>query len=176
MSPPRRHAVMPNAMLGIWFALAAIAMLFIGLTSAYIVRRGLDPQWSPVSAPHAALPACVFLLASSITLEWGRRRSANRWLLITWIFGVLFIAGQIAACRQLAAAGLYLSTNPHSSFIYLFTTLHAVHVCVGTAALGWISCTRASPVPNVRMNVIALYWHAMAVLWIYLLAVLFVWR
>jgi heme/copper-type cytochrome/quinol oxidase subunit 3 len=52
-----------------WFSLAAIAMLFIGLTSAYAVRRGLDPLWSPVPMPPAALPACACLLASSITLE-----------------------------------------------------------------------------------------------------------
>jgi cytochrome c oxidase subunit III len=180
---PGSFAVAPNALVGMWFALAAITMLFMGLTSAYIVRRGLDPQWSPVRVPDAALGACAFLLASSISLEYGRRqlrrgRSATGWLLTTWTFALVFVAGQIAACRQLAAAGLYLSTNPHSSFIYLFTTLHGLHVLAGMAALGWLIRTHAGVgiIPNVRIRVIAIYWHAMAVLWIYLLAVLFAWN
>jgi cytochrome c oxidase subunit III len=157
--------VRSNALLGMWFSLAAIAMLFIGLTSAYVVRRGLDQQWSPVAVPHAALPACACLLASSVTLELYRRSGRREWLLITGVLGIAFVAGQLAACRELAAAGLYLSTNPHSSFVYLFTALHGVHVVGGVLALAFAA----------RTDVIALYWHAMSVLWTYLLAVLFVW-
>ena len=155
-----------NGLLGMSFALAAVAMLFIGLTSAYAVRRGVDPQWSPVSVPAAALPACALLLASSVTLEYARSRRSRGWLLMTILFGAAFVAEQVAVCRELAAAGLYLSTSPHSSFVYLFTGLHGVHVIGGLLALAL----------GVRIEVIALYWHAMAVLWTYLLAVLFVWR
>jgi cytochrome c oxidase subunit 3 len=155
-----------NGLLGMSFALTAVAMLFIGLTSAYAVRRGIDPQWSPVPVPAAALPACAFLLASSMTLEYARTRRSRGWLLMTILFGLAFVAGQVAACRELAAAGLYLSTSPHSSFVYLFTGLHGVHVMGGLLALAF----------GMRTEVVAVYWHAMALLWTYLLAVLFVWK
>jgi cytochrome c oxidase subunit III len=158
--------VRSNALLGMWFSLAAIAMLFIGLTSAYAVRRGLDPLWSPVPMPTAALPACACLLASSITLEYGRRSARQSWLLLTGVLAIAFVAGQLAACRELAAAGFYLSTNPHSSFVYVFTALHGVHVVGGVLALA----------SGARTEVVALYWHAMAMLWTYLLVVLFVWK
>jgi cytochrome c oxidase subunit III len=154
-----------NALLGMSFALAAITMLFVGLTSAYVARRGLDPQWVAISAPPAALPACALLIASSIAF-------AVRWLVTTWLLAVAFFAAQVSACWQLSAAGLYLSTNPHSSFFYLFTTLHGLHVCGGMAALMWAIGTRAA---RTRLTVIALYWHTMAILWIYILAVLFAW-
>jgi len=170
MSRSRSAVIAPDALLGMGFALAAITMLFIGLTSAYVVRRGLDLQWSPVAMPQAALPAFAFLLASSITFECGRRSRHRTWLVITAILGLIFVAGQIAACRELAASGFYLSTNPHSSFIYLFTALHGIHVGGGMIALGCLIRTGARP------GAIALYWHAMAVLWLYLLVVLFAWK
>jgi cytochrome c oxidase subunit III len=151
--------VRSNAVLGVSFSLSAIAMLFIGLTSAYVVRRGLDPQWSPVPVPNAMVAACVCLLASSVTLQYGHRG-------ITAILGAGFITGQILACRELFEGGFYLSTNPHSSFVYLFTALHAMHVIGGIVALSM----RARP------DAVALYWHGMAVLWTYLLVVLFVWK
>lgn len=143
-----------------WFALAAILMLFMGLTSAYVMRRGLDPQWEAILVPRIALVNAALLLASSLTLEIGARR-------MTCILGLAFIAGQIFLWRQLAAAGLYLSTNPHASFIYLLTALHALHLLGGIIAL--------SRVRGPGVAVVALYWHFMAGLWIYLLLVLFVW-
>ena len=173
MSAARSITGTPNALVGMWFALAAIAMLFIGLTSAYVARRGLDPQWVPASAPPAALPACAFLIASSVTFEFSRRRSNRTWLLATFALGLTFITVQVAACRQLSAAGLYLSTSPHSSFFYLFTALHGLHILGGMAALTWLICSRSTAA---RINVLALYWHAMTIVWIYLLAVLFAWN
>ena len=168
----RSIAVISNALLGMWFALAAITMLFVGLTSAYIARRGLDPQWAAISAPSAALPACALLIASSITLELGRKRRSLGWLVTTWVLGLAFIGAQVVACRELSTTGLYLSTSPHSSFFYLFTALHALHVSGGIVALTWAMCVRAT---LSRINVIGLYWHAMTIVWVYLLAVLFAW-
>jgi cytochrome c oxidase subunit III len=165
ISAKRLTAGSSNALLGMWFALAAITMLFVGLTSAYVARRGLDPQWVPIFAPSAALPGCALLIASSVTL-------AFRWLVIACVLAFAFLAAQITACRELSAAGLYLSTNSHSSFFFMFTVLHGLHVCGGMAALTWAICARRGGTP---IKAIALYWHAMTVLWIYLLAVLFTW-
>ena len=144
-----------------WFALAAILMLFMGLTSAYVVRRGLDPQWQAIRVPGVALVNAALLLASSLTLEIGARR-------MTCVLGLAFIAGQIFLWRQLAEAGLYLSTNPHASFVYLLTALHALHVLGGIIALSWVR--------GGNVAVAALYWHFVGGLWVYLLVVLFVWK
>jgi cytochrome c oxidase subunit 3 len=144
-----------------WFALAAILMLFMGLTSAYVMRRGLDPAWQPIRIPGIALINTAILLASSATLELGRR-SATR------VLGLAFAAGQLMLWRQLAAAGFYLSTNAHASFVYVLTALHGLHLLGGIAALQWASGTRTP--------VAALYWHFLTGLWVYLMVVLFAWR
>jgi cytochrome c oxidase subunit III len=152
-----------------WFAIAAILMLFVGLTSAYVVRRGLDPNWASIPIPGVAFVNAVLLMASSFTLEVGRRSpSARRWLLATCMLGLAFATGQLTLWRQLAAEGLYLDTNAHASFIYLLTALHGLHLLGGMVV---VNCRS-----RVDLTVVAIYWHFLGGLWIYLLVVLFAWR
>ncbi len=159
-----------TGLLGMWFAMAAILMLFTGLTSAYVVRRGLDPQWQAIHMPALGWVGAAVLLISSIMLEIGRRSLllAARWFLSTWMLGMLFLICQLIVWRQLATAGLYLSTNSHSSFFYLLSALHGLHLLGGLAALTWLLWK-----PGRSTAVLALYWHFMGGLWIYLLVILF---
>ena len=93
----------------------------------------------------------LVLLASSVTLEVSRRRIATfmgglksqvqspaRWLYITLFLGLLFVAGAVRAWSQLRAEGLYLATNPSSSFFYLLTAMHALHVLGGLTGLIYV--------------------------------------
>jgi cytochrome c oxidase subunit 3 len=186
------------------FALAAIGMLFIGLTSAFMVRRGLDPHWRAIGIPPLALVNAAVLIASSITLELGRRSlrladwrrqplARNRWFAATWCLGGAFVAGQLAVWNQLASAGLYMSTNPHASFFYLLTALHGAHLVGGIGVLSWTMWISPLPLPprggpgflrgpsavfdrERWLGVLAIYWHAMDALWVYLLVLLFAWK
>jgi len=188
--------------MGMAFALAGISMLFVALTSAYVVRYGLDPGWRSIRMPWVLPLNTAVLLASSITLELARRTlrstrpsEALRWLYLTLAFGALFLAGQLFAWRQLSAAGVYLSTNPHASFFYLLTGLHALHLLGGLLALAYVSvefrrhevvALAEGPVrPGAStlvgslcraVDVTALYWHFMDGLWVYVFVLLFAWR
>ena len=51
------------------------------------------------------------------------------------LLGLGFLVSQLIAWRQLAAQGIYLASNPHSSFFYLLTGAHAVHSLGGLLAL-----------------------------------------
>jgi len=119
----------PPASTGIWVLLFSISMTFLALTSALIVRQGAALDWQHLTLPRILYFNTVVLLASSITLEVGRRKAAAylgpvaksvlqpaRWLYITLVLGMLFVAGQYIAWLQLRAQGLYLATNPNSSF------------------------------------------------------------
>jgi cytochrome c oxidase subunit III len=164
--------------IGMTFALAGVAMLFIALTSAYVVRHGLDPGWQFIRMP-AVLPFnTVVLLASSITIERARRARTPGWLLMTLALGAVFVAGQFVAWGQLSAAGIYLGTNPHASFFYLLTGLHALHLVGGIAALGYVVVRMRAAVtyPGRALDVTALYWHFMDGLWVYLFVLLFAWK
>jgi cytochrome c oxidase subunit III len=158
---------------GMWLGLAAVTMLFLSLTSAYVVRQGLDPFWPGMRMP-AVLPLnTLALLASSLCLEKARRaHDRTPWMIATLLAGLLFLAGQLAAWAQLRGAGFYFAANPHVSFFYTLTAIHALHLIGGLLALGWAAVAGDSAGER-WLNVAALYWHFMGALWLYLLILLF---
>jgi cytochrome c oxidase subunit III len=172
----------PAYRMGMALGLISIAMLFVALTSAYVVRQGLDPDWRAIPMPPILWTNTVVLAVSSLTVEIARRaRKPAPWLSGTLGLGLAFLVGQFAAWRQLSSSGIYLSTNPHSSFFYLLTGLHLVHLTAGLAALSYLvgrslasGRSRASGVRT--LDAAALYWHFMDALWVYLFLLLFAWR
>jgi cytochrome c oxidase subunit 3 len=171
-----------------WLGLASIVMLFAGLSSAYVIRSGGASDWRAISIPGFLIPNSIILLASSVTLEMFRRRltvtltlGARLWIGITTLLGTAFLAGQIGMWKALVAQGVYLSSNSHSSFFYLLTGAHAVHLAGGVMALlvlavmAWrqVYATRGL---RILADVTAIYWHFMDGLWIYLFVLLFFWR
>jgi cytochrome c oxidase subunit 3 len=177
--------------IGMWVALASIAMMFTALSSAYIVRSASSNDWYPLVMPRVLLASTAIIVMSSGTLEVARRKlkasivsGYSRWLLITALLGLAFLVSQLIAWRQLRAQGVYLSSNPHSSFFYLLTAAHAVHLFGGLLALLYLLLRVRTLLVNGGIDVrkkaaadaVSIYWHFMDVLWIYLFLLLFFWR
>jgi cytochrome c oxidase subunit 3 len=176
----------PPASTGVWVFVAGVSMTFAALTSALIVRKGGALDWRHFTLPSILYLNTMVLLASSATLEIARRRvaafmggvkatTANpaRWLYATLSLGLLFLAGQYVAWRQLSAQGLYLATNPSSSFFYVFTAAHAIHLLGGLGAMVRVIRKLGLHVlKRSTLDATAHYWHFMDVLWIYLLVLL----
>jgi cytochrome c oxidase subunit 3 len=171
-----------------WLGVASIVMLFAGLSSAYAFRLGASEDWRSISIPAFLLPNSGVLLASSLTLEFFRRAlrreenaAAKVWIGLTALLGATFLAAQIWIWKALSAQGIYLSSNPHSSFFYLMTGAHAVHLAGGVMALLTLCWKVSRQVRFTRglqtfSDVTAIYWHFMDGLWIYLFLLLFFWR
>jgi len=171
---------------GIWVALAAITMSFAAFTSALIVRQGAAPDWHHLTLPNILFWNTLVLLASSVTLELSRRRvavfmgsprtadlSPARWLYVTAFLGVVFVIGQYAAWLQLRSQGLYLATNPNSSFFYLLTAIHGLHVLGGLIGLTYvIRKLNRVILRRSTLDSFSYYWHFMGILWVYLLVLL----
>jgi cytochrome c oxidase subunit 3 len=172
---------------GIWVAIFAITMSFAAFTSALFVRQG-SGDWTHLVVPPLLYVNTAVLLMSSLTLELSHRtiarglevearalRSSVRWLSVTLALGLIFVAGQYLAWRKLAAQGLYLATNPNSSFFYVFTGMHGLHVLGGIAALayliGRLTGSRSAFRPS-AFDSTAIYWHFIGGLWLYLLLVM----
>ncbi|MGH9872372.1 MAG: cytochrome c oxidase subunit 3 [Pyrinomonadaceae bacterium] len=174
--------------LGIWVALASILMLFTALSSAYIVRAASSSDWQPLAMPRILLLSSALILISSGTLETARRKlrhaasSAYKpWLLLTVVLGVGFLVSQLIAWRQLARLGVYVASNPHSSFFYLLTAAHGVHLLGGLGALAYLSLRSRAPQEDnsavtkaqAKADAVTVYWHFMDFLWLYLFVLLF---
>ena len=166
--------------------LAAIVMFFMALASSYIVRKGLGNDWQRTPMPPVVWFNTTILLISSVTiavarkkLEGGEREAFRSWWWVTTGLGLLFLAGQILAWRQLAAAGMLLATNPSSSFFYLLTAAHGAHLAGGIFALFYVTFrqwkrSRISQATAAELT--SIYWHFMDGLWVFLLVLLTVGR
>jgi cytochrome c oxidase subunit 3 len=168
--------------IGTWILLTAIIMLFAGLSSAYIVLRGV-PSWQNIELPSMLWPNTAILLLSSLAIEFSRRairrndiQSMKRWLAIGGTLGLAFLVGQLAAWRQLVNAGVYLPSTLQSSFFYILTGLHGLHLLGGIAALGIVLVmalkNRLDAFRYEPLKLCATYWHVMDALWIYLFLLL----
>jgi cytochrome c oxidase subunit 3 len=162
--------------------MGTVSMLFIGFTSAYILRKA-SADWRPLSPPAVLWLSTLALACSSLALE-GARRSLRAWnlplakagILATGLLGGLFLVGQILGWRALAAQGIYLATNPHSSFFYLLTGLHGLHLLGGLIWLVPVTfrAYRLEFVPGTDpLSLVALYWHFLGAVWLYLFYLLF---
>jgi cytochrome c oxidase subunit 3 len=170
---------------GIWVGLAAIGMSFAAFTSALLVRQG-STDWQYFALPRILYLNTVLLFASSITLEVGRRRVASfmsgravkigiplGWLYATLALGLFFVVGQYEAWLQLRSHGLYLPTNPSSSFFYIFTSVHVLHVLGGLGGLfAVINKLKRLVLRRSTLEATSHYWHFMDILWLYLLLIL----
>jgi cytochrome c oxidase subunit III len=176
----------PPSSTGIWVVVYAITMTFAALTSALIVRKGSSLDWQSFTLPSILYLNTALILGSSVTLEIARRRVATfmggvaipgespaRWLYITLVFGLLFVTGQYVAWSRLRAEGLYLATNPSSSFFYLLTAAHVLHVLGGLVGLLYvIGKLRKSELRRSTLDAASRYWHFVDILWVYLLLLL----
>lgn len=179
---------------GIWVAVAAISMSFAALISAMIVRQGAAPDWLHFRIPPILYLNTLVLLVSSVTLEVSRHGFASQadaarsdtsrppaqvralaWLYTTMALGLLFVVGQVIGWFQLSASGVLLASAPSSSFFYVLTAMHGLHLLGGVAGLSYAVArlTRGAGVHERRvLGVSSVYWHFMDGLWVFLLAVL----
>jgi cytochrome c oxidase subunit III len=164
----------------------------------------LDPHtnlllhdWFPVPLPGLLFINTGVLLISTFTMELARRQAARKaalaqlaavpgvsadadekvsWLALTALLGLSFLIGQWMVWRVLSAKGFYVSSSPSSSFVYLLTGMHGVHLFGGVVALltAGVASALRRPADSqfVAVDVTAWYWHFMALVWIYILCLL----
>jgi cytochrome c oxidase subunit 3 len=181
----------------IFVSFASAYVVRQGLPTFDSRTNSLVHDWIPVRLPRLLLVNTCVLLLSSITIELARRRAARNaaltqmasipdlslqsddkfsWLALTVILGFAFLVGQGMAWRELAASGFYISATPSSSFVFLLTGMHGVHLLGGVIAL-LIACLasllrRSAESQLIWLDVTGWYWHFMAFLWVSILCLL----
>ena len=176
-----------RARLAVWVGVGAILMMFLTLSGAYLFRALRAGGGPAIHLPEWLRVSTGLIVASSAAFESARRAlrrdrhaAYRRWLTTSLALGCGFLLSQLLAWRVLVMQGVYLATNPHSSFFYVLTGLHAIHLVGGLGGLGYL-LVRAERVGRgaVRQDAadaVGVYWHFMDVLWVFLFALLFVWH
>ena len=173
---------------GLWIGLASITMMFVALTSAYIVRRS-GGNWMEFRLPNMFFISTIVIILSSMSLELsyrafisGKEKVYRLWLVITMILGLGFCVTQYIGWQQLYKIGVPLNGNPSGSFVYAISGLHVAHVAGGILAL-FMAMYHAFSLPYFvsderknRFKMVLQYWHYVDILWIYLLIFFLVFR
>lgn len=159
-------------------------MTFLALVSAMVVRKGLTTQndWHRLPIPPLVWWNTAALVLSSFAVVIGRRafiagrrpRFRAFWLTGTAL-GTWFLIGQALNWKFLAEHGFYMSHNPASAFFYVLTWAHAAHVIGALAALYYVACRTlffpAIPLNRNVLEVSAIFWHFLDIMWLLLMAV-----
>ena len=145
-------------------------------------RGGQMPTFVYLSTGLIVLSSLTFMRAKA-SLRHSEEAGYRLWLTVTLLLGLGFLASQVLAWRQLVAAGVYLASNPHSSFFYVLTGLHGIHLLGGILALCYLhrfarraAGAEADLKRRTLTDVVGIYWHFMDVLWVFLFLLLFFWR
>lgn len=164
-----------------WLAIAGITMMFMALTSAYIVRKA-SGNWLEFTLPSMFFISTGIIMLSSATLHISYKSFLNRnakayrfFLLMTFVLGLLFVVTQYLGWKDMEEMGVYLTGNPSGSFVYAISGFHVAHVLGGMAALSvalihaFFLKFKVTKKRKTRFQLVTHYWHFVDILWIYLL-------
>ena len=176
---------LPPAKIGLGVFLAVVGSLFALFISAYSMRMNMV-DWRTLPMPRLLWFNTSVLILSSAALQWAHvaaRRNDIDGVIVGLCAGgasaVIFLIGQLLAWRELSVAGYFLASNPANSFFYLITAVHGLHLMGGLVAVGRTTATvwRGAAVTQARLSVelCAIYWHFLLLVWLVLLGLLTGW-
>ena len=155
---------------------AATTMLFAALTSAYVVRRGLAGDWTPVALPLIVPGSVLLLIAGSLALHSALRNfKAGTWFSGAGL-GSVFVLILAYAWKQIGQSGISVATNPSAAFFYVLAGTFVVFMIGASAAVIWAGIRARSgdaETAHARLRLVAGYWHYLDGLWIYLVILLY---
>ncbi|MEX0619003.1 MAG: cytochrome c oxidase subunit 3, partial [Pseudohongiellaceae bacterium] len=167
-APPQKVALV--------FFLGVATVIFSLFTVSYFIRMEL-PDWTPLAEPGLLWINTALLVLSSVLFQWSRSAIRNRQEKLVkltviggGLFALAFIAGQLAAWRELSESGMFLAGNPANSFFYLLTGIHAIHLLGGLwvwskSSLRLLSGGTSEEI-RLSVELSTLYWHFLLLLWV----------
>jgi cytochrome c oxidase subunit 3 len=173
----------------------AVYLIRRGFVSLDTTETMYIRSWAPIQLPWGLLLAnTAILIASSVTVEFARREITREaalapvqsipgvtlgderrfpWLPLTTGLGLAFLAGQLLVWNRLSSEGFHLAGGTSSSFVYILTAMHGIHLAGGILALLYANVAAAlhRPVETRRIviDITSWYWHCMTGLWLYIL-------
>jgi cytochrome c oxidase subunit 3 len=180
--------------------LASELMFFAGLFAMYFTIRSVSPSLWQERTVHLNVPFAtvntLMLVISSVWCQLGvfkaeqgqpartgsllqlRRWGMREWYVLTYIFGAIFISGQVFEYARLIRDGVTISSDAYGSVFYLTTGFHGLHVTGGLIAILLIigrtfTTRRYTHAQASGAIVTSYYWHFVDVVWIALFSTIY---
>lgn len=169
------------------FAMVSMTMMFGGLTSAFVVSKSRGDWLKNFEMPSAFIASTIVIILCSVTFHLAKksvqadnRKQTTLFLWITLALGILFVFLQFRGFSQIVDMGYYFTgsaSNITTTFLYIVTVTHLVHLAGGLIALLIIIYNDFKQKYNSRqtlgIELGAMYWHFLDILWIYLFLFLY---
>jgi len=169
------------------FAMVSMTMMFAGLTSAFVVSKSRTDWLKNFQLPTAFYFSTAAIIGCSITfflakkaIQKDQRSSTTSFLLATLALGILFVVLQFVGFGQIVASGYYFTGSASSittTFLYVVTLVHLVHLAGGLISLLIIIYNHFKQKYNssqtLGIELGAMYWHFLDLLWVYLFLFLY---
>lgn len=182
----KKKQLLPAVQFMLWLFMLSTGMLFISMTSAYVLRRA-EGNWDIFELPQIFTWSTAIIILSSISMHWAMRSAAKdelgqlkAALWATMALGIGFMVSQWLAWTALTEANHYFVGNPAGTFIYILSGLHIVHIIGGVIFLAVTINSahnfRVHSKNMLRINMCTTYWHYLDALWVYLFLFLTLFR
>lgn len=169
-----------RAFFGLLIFLGTEVMFFAGLISAFLILRAGSPAWPPPGQPRlpvlvAGINTLVLLLSGYTAhravhaIRTGNQKTLVRWLAMTSVLGVMFLAGQGSEWVRLIHYGLTATSSLYGGIFYTVIGCHGLHVFVGMivllVVLGRAMRQRYSIADHTGVVLCRLYWSFVVGIW-----------
>jgi heme/copper-type cytochrome/quinol oxidase subunit 3 len=169
-----------NRKLGFWIFIGSETLFFGSLISTFMVYKsaavaGPYPH-EVLNIPITSVSTFV-LLTSSLAMvlalnavQRGNRAGSLIWLMVTAVFGLIFLSFQAYEFTTFVHEGLSIKANVFGSAFFVLTGFHGAHVSVGVLWLLtlWILVLRGKlgKEDALSVEIAGLYWHFVDIVWI----------
>jgi cytochrome c oxidase subunit 3 len=169
------------------FAMVSMTMMFAGLTSAFVVSKSRADWLKDFQLPTAFYFSTIAIIGCSVTFHFAKKAiqkdhqgRTTRFLLSTLALGILFVILQFVGFGQIVANGYYFTGQASSittTFLYIVTVVHLLHLAGGLISLLIIIYNhfkqKYNSTQTLGIELGAMYWHFLDLLWVYLFLFLF---
>ena len=169
------------------FAMISMTMMFAGLTSAFVVSKSRADWLKDFQLPIAFYFSTAIIIGCSLTFHLAKkaiqndnRKATTTYLLSTLALGILFVILQFVGFGQVVANGYYFTGSESSittTFLYIVTLVHLLHLAGGIISLLIIIYNhfkqKYNSTQTIGIELGAMYWHFLDLLWVYLFLFLY---
>jgi len=188
-APEAHHTSLPinSRKLAMWVFIASECLLFASLITTFVIYRnshatGPGPkdvfEVPLVTAGTAVLLFSSFFIVMALNgAQSGDRKKLMMWLSLTVFCGLFFVGMQVYEFTGFMHKGMGYSTNLFATSFFTLTGFHGTHVAIGTlwniTLLKDAAKGRIPPEKALNLEIAALYWHFVDVVWIIIFPVVY---
>lgn len=165
----------------LWISMVSMTMMFIGLTSAYIVSSNRE-DWVSFDMPISLYISTFLIVLSSIayilakkSIKKDKRSATSLFLILAILLGFGFVYFQVQGFYELQNAGFYLSgagSTVSASLLIVISFAHLIHVIAGFVVLFVVIYNHFKKRYNAKetlgLELGGIFWHFVDILWVLL--------